>query len=345
MRALKNILRCLLLAAAASGWLCAAAAQPEPAAQPYRTRNVLIMVLDGVRADEAWGDAERRNIPRLAELARQGVVYTNFRNSGETNTNPGHATLVTGFLEQIDNYGEQRPAHPTIFQLWRKASGQPASAAWVIASKDKLEVLADSADAQWRGVFRPSADCGLGGGGAMAGYRDDPDTYAVLIKVLARDHPRLVLVNFKDTDSAGHSGSFSAYVQAIRKLDQYAADLWKWLQQDAGYAGATALFVTTDHGRHSEGVLDGFVNHGCSCEGCRRLFLVALGPDFRRGVIVDEPRDMVDLAVTIGKLLAFEVPGSPGKVLHGLFPPRPVPAKTPARVEKQTEPVLEPAGR
>lgn len=51
------------------------------------------------------------------------------------------------------------------------------------------------------------------------------------------------------------------------------------------------------------------------------MSLVALGPDFPAGVVVETPREMIDLPVTIGRILGILLPGSPGQLLEELFPP------------------------
>lgn len=332
---------CLAVVALTPVW-----SEETPAARRgLRTRNAIVLIMDGVRYTEAWGDPQRKNLPAQAELAKQGVICTHFHNKGETMTNPGHAALTTGFYQCIDNGGSQLPAQPNMFQLWRKATGQPASAAWVITAKDKLFILADSADRAWEGQFTPSSDCGARGEYGVRRYRSDAATWAAAQKTLARDHPRLVLINFKDPDGTGHGGDWNAYLRAIQQTDQYAGQLWRWLQDDPAYAGSTALFVTADHGRHSDGVATGFVDHGCNCEGCRHLPFLALGPDFRQGTVVDTAYESIDLAPTIGVLLGFTVPGARGKVMTALFAAQGA-STVPAREATQpAEPVPVPAGR
>ena len=49
----------------------------------YETRNVIIIVMDGARYSETWGDPTHQFIPRMAhEMADQGIIYTHFRNNG-----------------------------------------------------------------------------------------------------------------------------------------------------------------------------------------------------------------------------------------------------------------------
>ena len=119
--------------------------------------------------------------------------------------------------------------------------------------------------------------------------------------------------------SAQYKSLESEWLAAIRETDGMAWDVWKLLQSDPFYRGQTAFFITNDHGRHPDGHLDGFISHGCSCEGCRRILLFAVGPDFKKGVVIEKKREQIDLAVTAAKILGFSIPGSKGRVMTELF--------------------------
>jgi len=138
--------------------------------------------------------------------------------------------------------------------------------------------------------------------------------------VLGLHHPNLLLINLKQPDAAGHTGVWADYLQGIEASDATAANLWKTLQADPVYRGRTALFVVHDHGRHLDGVADGFVGHGDGCAGCRQVALLALGPEFRQGRAVLTGGELIDLPVTVAALLDFQLPGTQGRKLTELFP-------------------------
>ena len=310
-----------------------AAGEPATPATAPKTRNVVILVIDGPRLTETWSDPARALIPHMAkELAPQGVLYTDFRNDGMTTTEPGHTAMVTGVYEVKDNRGKELPKNESIFQRFRASWDLPPSAAWVIASKDKLWTLSDTSQAQWTGRWRPSIDCGkdgLGGKGGSAkraGYRSDSETFARVREILAKDHPRLVLVNLLGPDSTGHQNDWDGYRKAIAACDGFATDLWNLLQADPVYRDATALLITNDHGRHLDGVANGFVDHGCDCEGCRSISCLALGPDFKRGVPGGRRRGLVDLSATTAAILGFSLPAGKGEIMTELFPGDRLPA-------------------
>jgi hypothetical protein len=292
---------------------------------PYATKHAIILVLDGPRQSEVWAEKGRPHIPHMdKELLPQGILLAGFRNNGPTYTTSGHTAFCTSHYEDLENSkGSQLPSRPSLFQRYRKASGAPASKTWVITTKDKLAILADTSDPAWHGRWQPKAWCGKDGKGLGSGYGEDPDTEAAALRILAQDHPDLVIINLKQPDAAGHAKDWAGYLKGIRDGDAFAAQLWAFLQSDAVYKDRTALFVTHDHGRHLDGVADGFVSHGDNCEGCRRIALLALGPDFKRGVELPEGGQQVDLAPTIAQLLGFDFDRADGTPLTQLYKEQP----------------------
>ncbi len=181
--------------------------------------------------------------------------------------------------------------------------------------------MQNTADRAWRDESMPSQNCGVGGRGLGSEYRSDSATWQVIRTVLPQYHPRLVFINLKEPDEAGHAGNRNGYVAGIRGADQIVYHLWQYLQSDEFYRARTALFITNDHGRHLEDVGNGIRGHGDDCEGCRHLSLIALGPDFPAGHTVTAPHQSLDLPVTVGRIMGFRLPDSRGQVLGELFAP------------------------
>ncbi len=284
-----------------------------------KTRHVVILVIDGARWTETWGRAGRDLIPvRATVLAPQGVMFTDMANDGPTYTDAGHAALVTGFYQEINNSGLELPRNPTISQRLL-ATGVDSKQAWIVTSKDKLQILTDSSSPEWKHKFVCAFDCGVGGAGVGSGYRDDATTVKRVKEVISRDHPRFLLINFKEPDASGHGKNWESYLQGIRDTDQYVGQIWDSIQADVEMKDRTALFVTNDHGRHLDGHKDGFVSHGDDCAGCRKIELLAVGPDFRHGATVDAHHNQLDVAVTTAALLGLTIPGSTGRVIEELF--------------------------
>ena len=282
--------------------------------------NVVIVVIDGPRYSETWGEPTHSYIPVLSkQLAPVGVVYTNFQNMGSTKTNPGHTALTSGHYEDINNSGKELPSRPTILQQFIKHSGCPTSKVWLVTSKDKLAVLANTTDPKWIDTYTPAQFCGQEGGGLGSGYGDDADTLVKVLDVIKTHTPRLLVVNFREPDSSGHAVRWNRYLKEITKTDAYLAQIYAAVQQTPGMKDNTILFVTNDHGRHTDGHKSGYVSHGDDCEGCRHILLYATGPGVKKGVIIGQHREQIDLAVTAAHILGFVIPESKGSVMSELF--------------------------
>jgi arylsulfatase A-like enzyme len=287
-------------------------------AKKYKTENVVVLVMDGPRYSETWGDSTHKNIPRMAnDMAQHGVIYTGFRNNGPTYTVSGHTAIVTGRYEKLENSGYAYPKSPSIFQYWLKKTGKRKKAAYVISSKDKLAVLTNCKNKKWRDKYRPYSDCGVNG--LQTGYRSDAVTFDRSMAILKTEKPNLVLINFKQPDAWGHAGNYEKYLSTMKDTDEYIYQIFKFLTSDPHYKDKTTIFVTNDHGRHLDGRKNGFVSHGCNCEGCRKVNFFAYGPDIKKGVITDVSRELIDIPVTIGELLGFELLKSDGEVMTELF--------------------------
>ncbi|MBK7127735.1 MAG: sulfatase-like hydrolase/transferase [Crocinitomicaceae bacterium] len=284
----------------------------------YKTRYVIVMVMDGPRWTETWGDTTHQYIPHMAnDMAPLGIVSTAFRNNGPTYTNAGHTAITTGIYQNIKNNGLEFPKNPSMFQYWLKATSKQRNAAYVIASKDKLAILTDCKNKKWKGKYRPYSDCGVNG--LYTGYRGDDVTFKNSIRILDTEHPELVLINFQQPDSWGHGNNWEKYLNATKLSDNYIYMVFEFLRTNEFYKDKTTIFVTNDHGRHLDGHKDGFVSHGDNCEGCRHINFFAYGPDFKSNVILDTPAELIDIPVTIGELMGFTIDGSEGRVMTELF--------------------------
>lgn len=289
-----------------------------PIETAYKTRHVIILVIDGPRWTETFGDPDLRYIPKMGrELTKEGVLYTNFYNNGPTYTSSGHTAITTGFYQSISNAGKELPKRPSIFQYYLKQSNADKSEAWLVSSKGKLEILANTYDKDWWNTFMPMTYCGPNGG--SSGYEEDAKTVVQYKRVINAHTPNLMLINLLEADVNGHGNNWSGYLQSIKNCDQYVSDLWQMIQSDPEMKDRTTLFVTNDHGRHPDGHKDGFVSHGDNCEGCRHISLLALGPDFKKGQVISTPAELIDISKTVGKLLGFDIPTSKGCVLQDLF--------------------------
>jgi predicted AlkP superfamily pyrophosphatase or phosphodiesterase len=258
-------------------------------------QNVIIVVIDGARYTETFAGGGKY-IPHLYnDLKPQGTIFTNFRiaDEGYTTTNPGHASILTGSWQLIKNDGTERPNKPTIFEYFRKELSSKAIDCFVVAGKKKIAALSYSTFPGFGKDFGASTSC--------FGSDNDDQVYDSLISVMDNYHPKIILVNFPNTDEKGHTGVWNEYVNALSNADNLVYKLWQKIQSDSIYKNTTTMFVTNDHGRHT----GCFKNHGDDCDGCEHIMLLAIGRNIPKGVINSEPHYQIDIAGAVGKLLGF----------------------------------------
>ena len=284
----------------------------------YKTKYVIVIVVDGPRYSETWGDPTHHHIPFMhGTLSAQGVVHDQFYNQGVTFTTNGHTALLTGTYQDINNGGLELPNRPSFLQHWLKKNPSDKERTWLITSKDKLEVLANCTEFGWKDKFMPSTDCGVAG--LATGYRHDTITQDHVLSTLQNLHPKLLFVNFREPDYSGHMGDWKAYLKGIKNTDAYVHEIWQFIQNDSIYKDNTTLFVTNDHGRHLDGISNGFVSHGDNCDGCRHINLYSFGPDFKKGIVSSVNRSLVDVHATILELLHIRGAYTEGNVMLELF--------------------------
>jgi hypothetical protein len=287
--------------------------------ETFQTENVVVIVVDGARYSESWGDPTHANIPNLDSLKSEGVFFPNFFNCGDTRTVPGHTALTTGVYEGLDNNGYDTPTNPSFFQCWAEKFDASSKEAWVITSKGKLEVLGNCTRSGWKNMFVPETHCGVDGAGLSSGYQDDSSTVAQGLTILETHHPKLVLFNLREPDYSGHGGVWSEYLSALQASDAYVKQIVEFIKNDPVYAGKTTIFITSDHGRHTDGVAEGFSGHGDDCEGCQRIGMLAIGPDFTPGETVETKYGQIDIPATIARMLHFRMQNAKGTNIKELF--------------------------
>jgi len=274
--------------------------------------HVVVVFLDGPRYSESFAQPER--IPRIwNDLRPAGCILTDFRNDGYTLTVSGHATTLTGRHQFLANDGSEPPHDLTLFERYRKSSGQPASSVWVVAGKSKLDVLAYSDDPEGGIAYAARDSVGMGA---------DIPTMETVLGVLALYHPRFMAVNLPEVDLIAHGADWEGYLTAISRADSLVGVLWDFLQDDPEFAGQSALVVTADHGRHDNRPNephDGFQNHGDGCEGCQHLILAAAGVGIRSGVQIDTTSDQSDLGATLAKLMKLDTSDMEGFPIYAML--------------------------
>jgi len=271
-----------------------------------KTKNVIIIVIDGARYTETFGDSAHQYIPKIwNQLHPLGAIYTSYYNNGTTLTNSGHSSILTGTWQKLPNDGSARPTSPTIFEYYRKQCKASQKENYVVLGKDKLNMLSYSTDAQYGSDYGASVQT------STAQYNDSVTLKNIKL-VLSTDKPHLLISNFAATDHSGHGGIFKEYTNSLKIADNLVFDLWNYIQADPNYRNSTTLIITNDHGRHTKD----FKEHGDNCDGCRHIMLMILGPDTPAGIIDNSVCEQIDIAPTVGSYLHFATPSSQGKVIR-----------------------------
>src|SRR5207253_4252517 len=91
-----------------------------------------------------------------------------------------------------------------------------------------------------------------------------PDELSLYIvrRLMREQAPSLLWITMHDIDIA-HAGTYSLYIDGIRRTDRLCSELWKAVQSEPEYAGKTTLFILPDFGRDADddAVGDGFQHH------------------------------------------------------------------------------------
>jgi len=149
-----------------------------------------------------------------------------------------------------------------------------------------------------------------------------PDELSLYIvrRLMREQAPSLLWITMHDIDIA-HAGTYSLYIEGIRRTDRLCAELWKTVQSEPEYAGKTTLFILPDFGRDSDDDSggNGFQHHRTGDALSRTTWMMALGGGVREGMIYDRPVDSTDLVPTLGAMLGFSAALSQGKPIAELL--------------------------
>lgn len=317
------------------------------AEEGFRTERVLILVVDGLRYEDAFVGAAAGEMPNIVgDLRARGAFCTRFYNLGPTNTTPGHAAAITGVrlpmpVNRLDP-DNVFAYYPTLFECYRAhllAQGVPLEdslgrVVQIYGKQHECRNLAASLHPAFGQRFASRIRFPDRESGSTGAHRD-ARVYRAVLEELEQRRPDLLLANLAGTDQRAHYGDRFGYEFTFRKADEFVAAVWRRVQSLPEYRDRTTLFVLSDHGRHDD-EHGGPRHHGDSCHGCRQSWLLVLGPDVRPGVTCNAPHSLVDLCTTVSGLLGFEMPFARGRFLSELFlsPPPQTSAIDPASVSR-----------
>lgn len=114
---------------------------------PVHPKQKVIVVTfgGGARDDETFSIDGQQYIPHLLNiLAPQSCFFTQVINRGILGHYVATASIATGAYESFDNFVAQPPAHPTMFEYFRKDLRRPIDDVWVIAPGDLFAQMGSS---------------------------------------------------------------------------------------------------------------------------------------------------------------------------------------------------------
>ncbi len=137
------------------------------------------------------------------------------------------------------------------------------------------------------------------------GERLDFEVYALAKSYINANHPKVIYIDFGDTDEYAHADAYDKYLEDIHNLDAMIEKLWNLIQADSFYKNKTSFLIFPDHGR---GVGNEWTDHGSDVMHCNETWFAAWGPGIKplgemkgHGQIYQ-----TQYAATIAKLLGFD---------------------------------------
>jgi hypothetical protein len=151
---------------------------------------------------------------------------------------------------------------------------------------------------------------------AHARTLSSPDELSVYIarQLMRQLAPSMLWITLHDIDIA-HAGTYSLYIDGIRRTDRLCAQLWQEIQSQPEYAGKTAMFILPDFGRDSDTDAggNGFQHHRTGDALSRTTWMMLMGPGVREGIVVNRAIESTDLVPTLGSMLGFSPSLAQGK--------------------------------
>jgi len=278
-----------------------------------QAQNVVVVIIDGARYSETFGDPDRTYVPKMAELTSMGTYCDNFYNEHQTWTSRAIPALMTGSWDGVTDTiyqgnSTQYTKSPSIFEYFRKQKN--------LADTESYYTI-KYVSSLWLQSFHPEYGVDYWPKTISTGSTDN-DVYQSSLSAMETDHPQFLWVYLADVDHEGHSGIWDNYTASIANADQIVYDLWQAIQADDFYRDNTTLLVTNDHGRHDD-QHGGFSGHGCSCDGCQHIMMLAIGPNIKENYVSEQQYEIEDFAVTIAHILDVNPEYSTGEVMSDIF--------------------------
>ena len=139
------------------------------------------------------------------------------------------------------------------------------------------------------------------------GERLDLVTFFQAKEYLKENHPKVMYINFSETDNYAHAGSYDWYISTLHGQERLIADLWSYIQSIPQYKDKTTLLISNDHGRGDK-VKSQWSQHGPDIQDSKDIFILAVGPDMPATGEVRQDQQLYQgqIAATLAKFLGLD---------------------------------------
>lgn len=143
--------------------------------------------------------------------------------------------------------------------------------------------------------------------------RLDFEVYALAKSYIQSSHPKVIYIDFGDTDEYAHDEKYDSYLLDAHNLDAMIQHLWEMMQKDPFYKDNTDFYIVPDHGR---GTGNEWTSHDSEIPHSNETWFLAWGPGIKHLGVVDSREQIYQdqYAATISKLLGFEYSAGNNKV-------------------------------
>jgi len=280
--------------------------------------RVVVIAIDGLRWQEVFEGAGRDSLmPFLWKMGKDKGCMLGNRNkncrmevaNGIWKSYAGYSEMLCGVTDDahiFDNRKQPNP-NPSVFEM-AEMSGAYKGRVSAVASWDVIPYILNTKrsglDVDWNSSHRVSKQ-----------VRCDSVTFSHALRKLKDEHPKLMFVEFCETDYYGHHGKWKEYLDAAHRNDRLIQQLWAYCQGDEFYRGNTTFIITCDHGsgeslgNHiNRGEVDSLASwheHGRKIAGSNQTWLVAFGKNIQHLGEVEGGRTIYtkQVASTVASLL------------------------------------------
>lgn len=256
--------------------------------------RVVIIAIDGLRWQEVFEGAKRDSLmPFLWEMGnKEGCLIGNRHKkskmevaNGIWKSYAGYSEMLCGVTDDEHIFDNRKKLNPnrSVLEL-ADACLEYKNEVAAVASWDVIPYILNYRRSQLPVDYKSRHM-------VSAQVRCDSVTLSRALNTLGEKHPKLLFVEFCETDYYGHHGKWNEYLNAAHQNDAFIRKLWQYCQNDEFYKGNTTFIITCDHGRGeslglhiNRGEVDptaSWTEHGKHIAGSDQTWLVAFGKDIQ----------------------------------------------------------------